>query len=245
MNTRKWVRFTVFNALVFAVAACTHQPSNPRDPLEPMNRQIYQFNDKADRYVMKPVATSYHNVAPQPVRTGVNNFFSNLGDASSAVNYTLQGRAAPAFYNASRFVLNSTVGLLGFLDVTGEEQRRYKRSGFGDTFARWGWKNSNYLVMPLMGPSTVRDGSGTVAGMAFQNDVIYGHPDPLAKNVSSAASAISTRERLLGLEDTLEGAALDPYAYIRDGWLQIRAKQVGDTLPQTKEEDINIDDLVK
>lgn len=230
--------------VVLMMTGCTSHPSNPRDPLEPMNRQTYKFNDKADHYVMKPVAQTYRAVTPVPVRTGVNNFFRNLGDASSAVNYALQIRPEASFYCFSRFLLNSTVGLLGLFDVT-QEQRRYAQTGFGDTFARWGWKNSNYLVLPLMGPSTLRDGAGTFSGMAFQNNVIYGHPHPDAKALSGAMSALSTRERLLGVEDTLEKAALDPYAYMRDGWLQIRAKRVGDDPPQRDEEDINIDDLVK
>ncbi len=227
------------------LTACTSTPSNPRDPLEPMNRAIFTFNDKADHYVMEPVAKGYRQVAPQPVRTGVRNFFSNLGDASSSVNYALQGRGEAAFYNLSRFILNSTAGLFGFLDVTGEEQRRFRQTGFGDTFARWGWKDSSYFVMPLMGPSTLRDGTGTVSGMAFQNNVLYGHPHDDARALSGAASAVNTRERLLGLETTIKGAALDPYSYARDGWLQIRATQVGDTPPQAEQDDIDIDDLVE
>jgi phospholipid-binding lipoprotein MlaA len=242
---RHHAHFFALVSMLLLMTGCTSQASHPRDPLEPMNRQIYKFNDKADRYVMKPVAQSYRAVAPIPVRTGVKNFFSNLGDASSMVNYALQAQPESAFYSFSRFLLNSTVGILGLFDVTGEGQRRYQHTGFGDTFARWGWKNSSYLVMPLMGPSTLRDGTGTVAGMAFQSNVIYGHPHQDAKMLSGSVSAISTRERLLGVEDTLEKAALDPYAYMRDGWLQIRAKRVGDDPLQKGEEDINIDDLVK
>ncbi|HQQ63132.1 MAG TPA: VacJ family lipoprotein [Pseudomonadales bacterium] len=243
--TRKYYSRGVLCVLLVLAAGCTSHPSNPRDPLEPMNREIYKFNDKADRYVMKPVAETYRDVTPKGVRKGVSNFFSNLGDASSTVNYALQARPEASFYSFSRFLLNTTVGVLGLFDVTGEEQRRFAKTGFGDTFARWGWKNSSYFVMPLMGPSTLRDSTGTVSGMAFQNNVIYGHPHQDVRIASGTLSALSTRERLLGVEDTLEKAALDPYAYMRDGWLQYRAKQIGDSSAQKSEEEIDIDDLVK
>lgn len=227
------------------LSGCAGWWEHPRDPLEPMNRAIYRFNEEADRYVMKPVAETYRDVTPDPVRMSIRRFFNNLGDASSAVNYTLQARPEPAFYSFARFTLNSTAGVLGFFDVTGEDERRFAQTGFGDTFARWGWKNSSYFVIPLLGPSTLRDGTGLVAGSAFQNNVLYGSPHDDALMLSGVAGAVSTRERLLGLEETVKGAALDPYAYTRDGWLQMRARTTGDDPPQSADEDIDIDDLVE
>jgi phospholipid-binding lipoprotein MlaA len=226
-------------------AGCTGTAGNSRDPLEPMNRATYRFNDKADHYVMRPVAEGYRYVTPQPVRNGITNFFNNLGEVSSTLNYSLQGKPEPAFYSFARFTLNSTAGVLGFFDMTGEQQRRFPATGFGDTFARWGWKNSSYLVLPLLGPSTVRDGAGVVAGAAFQNSVVYGNPHNDATLLSGVVGAVSARERLLGLEDTVKGAALDPYSYVRDGWLQIRAKTTGDDPVQSADEDINIDELME
>jgi phospholipid-binding lipoprotein MlaA len=161
------------------------------------------------------------------------------------VNYALQAEPEPAFYSFSRFALNSTAGVLGFFDVTGEKQRRFPATSFGDTFAVWGWRDSSYLVLPLMGPSTLRDGTGAVAGSMFRNNVIYNHPHDDAVLLSNSVNALSTRERLLGLEDAIQGAALDPYVYTRDGWLQIRAKTTGDTPVQSKEEDLDIDDLME
>lgn len=227
------------------LSGCAGWWEHPRDPLEPMNRAIYRFNEEADRYVMKPVAETYRDVTPDPVRMSIRRFFNNLGDASSAVNYTLQARPEPAFYSFARFTLNSTAGVLGFFDVTGEDERRFAQTGFGDTFARWGWKNSSYFVIPLLGPSTLRDGTGLVAGSAFQNNVLYGSPHDDALMLSGVTGAVSTRERLLGLEETVKGAALDPYAYTRDGWLQMRARTTGDDPPQSADEDIDIDDLVE
>lgn len=232
-------------ALLFSflplLTACAS--SNSRDPLEPMNRAVYQFNDKADAYVMKPVAEGYRAITPQPVRTGVRNFFNNLDDMSSTVNYALQAKPLPSFYSFSRVVLNSTAGILGVFDLTGEKQRRFAKTDFGETLARWGWKNSAYLVLPLYGPSTVRDGIGEVADTAFRNEIIYSNPHSDRRSLSGVTSAISTRESLLGVEDTIKDAALDPYAYTRDGWLQIRAKTTGDDTGHSNPEDDNIDNI--
>lgn len=245
MFSKKMLVFVLLSAGSVLLSGCAGAGGNSRDPLEPMNRTVFKFNDKADHYVMRPVARGYRAVTPQLVRNSVRNFFSNLGDASSTVNYTLQGRPEPAFYSFSRFTLNSTAGVLGFFDVTGEDQRRFPATGFGDTFARWGWKNSSYLVLPLFGPSTVRDGTGLAAGAVFQNQVVYGNPHDDASLLSGVMGAVSTREKLLGLEDAVKAAALDPYSYVRDGWLQIRAKTTGDDPVQSSEDDMDIDDLVE
>jgi len=226
-----------------ALISCTSTPSNPRDPLEPLNRGIYKFNDKADRWVMKPVAQTYHDYTPKFLRSGVRNFFNNLSDASSSVNYALQGEAKPSLYNLSRFLLNTTVGMFGLFDVMSGHERSYQQTDFGDTFAAWGWRNSSYFVMPLAGPSTLRDGSGTIASISFQSNVLYNHPSDETSTSSTIISGINAREKLLGVEDIISNAALDPYAYTRDAWLQIRGKQAGDDI-QKHEEDINIDDLM-
>ncbi len=226
-------------------SACTSTPSNPHDPLEPMNRAIYRFNDKADRWVIKPVAQSYHDYTPLFMRRGVDNFFNNLNDANSGVTFALQGEGKASLYNFSRFILNSTVGLLGFIDITSGHERSYEQSNFGDTFSRWGWKDSTYLVLPLAGPSTLRDGVGKIGDITFRENTLYSNPHNDAKLISNMVDGINTREKLLGVEDTIDGAALDPYSYMRDAWLQIRAKKTGDTVPQQNgEEEFNIDDLV-
>jgi len=245
MISRKKLSTFLLCPLLLMLAGCASSVGNARDPLESMNRSIYRFNDKADHYVMRPVAEGYRYAMPQPVRTSVRNFFSNLGDISSILNYSLQAKPEPAFYCFARATLNSTAGMLGFFDLTGEERRRFPATGFGDTFARWGWKDSSYLVLPLLGPSTFRDGAGLVAGGMFQNALIYGNPHDDATVLSGVVGAVSAREGLLGLEDTIDGAALDAYSYTRDAWLQIRAKTTGDSPVQPLEEDIDIDDLME
>jgi len=194
---------------------------------------------------MKPVAQGYHDYTPNFFRRGIDNFFSNLSDANSSLNYALQGEGKASAYNLSRFLLNSTVGLLGLIDVTSGHDRTYAQTGFGDTFADWGWKNSSYLVIPLLGPSTLRDGTGIFANSSFRNSALYQNPHEDAELLSAAVDGINTREKLLGIEDTINGAALDPYVYMRDAWLQIRAKKTGDDSPQQEEDDFNIDDLMQ
>jgi phospholipid-binding lipoprotein MlaA len=233
--------FFVFCALL--ICGCTATPSNPRDPLEPLNRGIYKFNDKADRWVMKPVAQSYHDYMPSLVRTGVSNFFNNLNDANSIVNYALQGQVEPSLYNLARFLLNSTVGVAGLFDVSSGQERIYQQTSFGDTFAVWGWKNSSYFVIPLAGPSTLRDGTGLLADITFRDNTLYSNPTENIRRISTVINAVSTRDKLLGVESIISDAALDPYSYTRDAWLQVRAKRAGDDVPKS-EEDFDIDDLM-
>lgn len=193
---------------------------------------------------MKPVAETYRDYTPQFFRTGVRNFYRNLGDAVSSVTYALRGEAKPSLYNLSRFFLNSTVGILGLVDVTSGQERTYQQNDFGDTFAAWGWKNSNYFVLPLIGPSTFRDATGLGTDLVFRHNTIYSNPSEKSILISDTVNIIYRREELLGVDDIITGAALDPYAYTRDAWLQMRAKEAGDDIPKSEEDDIDIDDLM-
>lgn len=239
------MRLFIVALVLIITAGCSTTGANQRDPLQPMNRAIYQFNDKADRWVMKPVAQGYRDYTPSLVRTGVSNFFSNLNDANSAVNYTLQGEPAAAFDVFTRFMFNSTIGLLGLFDITTSSERHYERTGFGDTFASWGWKDSIYLVIPFSGPSTLRDGTGQMGDLVFRENTLYSNPHDDAKLISNVINGVETRERLLGIEETIDEAALDPYIYVRDAWLQMRAKKTGDTPINNGEEELDIDELME
>lgn len=224
------------------LAACAGTPSHPQDPLEPMNRAVYRFNDVADRNVLKPVAKAYRAVTPQPVRTGVGNFFDNLRDVYSAANNAVQGKGENALNDVLRVSFNSTFGLLGLIDVATPMGLKNNKTTLGDTFAHYGWQNSSYLVLPLLGPSTVRDGTGTLLTIAGEPSIYHSNGDA---NAARVLNAINTREKLLGLDDVVDGAALDGYSYIRDGFLQIRAHQLNQTpAKQQEEDDIDIDQLV-
>ncbi len=225
------------------LAGCATQPSNPRDPLEPMNRAVYRFNDAADRAVAKPVAKAYHSVTPLPVRIAVNNFFDNLRDVYSAVSNTLRADPERALNDTMRVAMNSTFGLFGLIDIATPAGLKDNKNTLGDTFASWGWKQSNYLVLPLMGPSTVRDGTGfgIVAAMTPERNLYH---SPAAANVATGLNLVSKREQLLGLEEVLDNAALDPYAYTRDAYLQVRDKSLGIAPPKNEDDDLSIDAIM-
>ncbi|HEX7987439.1 MAG TPA: VacJ family lipoprotein, partial [Duganella sp.] len=130
---------------------------NPRDPYESYNRAMFSFNDKVDTYALKPVATVYRDVTPSFVQTGVGNFFGNLGDAWTAVNNLLQGKGEAGMTDVTRFALNSTLGILGLFDIASEAGLQKHKEDFGQTLGTWGVSSGPYLMLPLLGPSTVRD----------------------------------------------------------------------------------------
>jgi phospholipid-binding lipoprotein MlaA len=228
---------------VLAVSGCASNPSNPMDPLEPLNRKIYAFNDNVDHYVAKPVAQAYHNVTPQPFRIAVNNFFDNILDAYSAVNNALRAEPKKALSDLMRVAINTTFGVFGLVDFATPAGLPSNKTTLGDTLATWGWKNSSYFVMPFFGPSTIRDGTGTTVTLYYSPDrKLYN--GPAAANTADAFYVVSKRERLLGVEESVQEAAIDPYSYTRDAFLQIRAKQVGGTQPTSPQDEIDIDQLM-
>ncbi|WP_291145681.1 VacJ family lipoprotein [Hydrogenophaga sp.] len=211
------------------LAGCATGPdANPRDPLEPFNRGVQKFNDAADEAVFKPVATAYVNVAPSPLRTGVNNFFGNLGDLWSAVNAGFQLRPRETTENLLRFSINTVLGFGGVLDIASEAGIPRTRIDFGQTMGRWGVPSGPYLVLPIFGPSTVRDTGGLVVD-AVGDPVGYVDHVP-TRNSLYALRAVDTRAQLLRASNLLEGAALDKYSFTRDFYLNRRQRQIDDMI---------------
>ena len=208
------------------LAGCASGPAvEARDPLEPLNRSIYQFNEGVDRVVLKPVATAYVDVMPSPVRSGVGNFFDNLRDAWSAVNAALQARPREAAENTMRFAVNSTFGLVGVLDVASEMGLERTTLDFGQTLGRWGMPSGPYLMLPLLGPSTLRDAAAlSVDG---QGDALGSLGHVPTRNQLTALRLVDKRASLLRAGDMLEQAALDRYSFVRDSCLQRRQSQIG------------------
>ncbi|EER62215.1 VacJ family lipoprotein [Acidovorax delafieldii 2AN] len=206
------------------LAGCASGPgANPNDPLEPYNRSMTRFNDDVDTALLKPVATAYKEVVPSTVRTGVNNFFGNLGDAWSFVNSVLQLRAEEALSSLVRFNVNTVFGLGGVFDVASEMGVERNRQDFGLTLGRWGVPTGPYLVLPLLGPSTVRDTAALPVDM--QGNLVR-QVDPVStRNSLYALRAVDTRASLLGAGAVLEGAALDKYSFTRDVYLRVRAQR--------------------
>jgi phospholipid-binding lipoprotein MlaA len=221
----KVLRLAALCTLLLAGGCATH-PSNPQDPLEPMNRKIYAFNDTLDRAVAKPIAKGYRAVTPQPVRTGVSNFFDNILDAYSFVNDVLSVQPVKAMNDLMRVAINSTFGVFGLVDFATPMGLQSNKTSLGDTFARWGWKDSDYLVLPLLGPSTIRDGIGTVTTVYVSPDRRLIYKNPATANTAWGLELIDKRQRLLEVTDALDEAALDPYSYSRDAYLQLRAAQI-------------------
>lgn len=226
----KSITFFLSCALVIAVSGCASQSN--RDPLEGINRGIYKFNDVTDKAVFKPVATAYKTVTPTPIRTGFNNFFSNLGSVTSVFNNLLQFKFSNAFSEAGRFVINSTFGLAGFIDVAGMDKIPVHKEDFGQTLGYWGAGSGAYLVLPILGPSSLRDATGLVVDTTTTDPITYTHNIGQIRlhNQLRAAQFLDKRTELLTATDLVDEASLDPYAFMRDAYLQRRASLVQDGL---------------
>jgi phospholipid-binding lipoprotein MlaA len=224
-------------ALVLMVSGCATQAN--KDPLEGMNRGIYKFNDVTDRALFKPVATAYKAVAPTPVRKGFNNFFNNLGSITTVLNDLLQLKFANAFTDAGRFVINSTFGLAGFIDVAGMDKIPNHKEDFGQTLGYWGAGNGAYLVLPFLGSSSLRDTTGLVFDTVTTDPITYTHNIGQVRlhNQLRAAQFIDKRTELLDAKDIVDEASLDPYAFARDAYLQRRESLVADGVSNNKRDD--------
>lgn len=216
--------------LASAVGCATGPDANPRDPMEPFNRGVYKFNDVVDDAVLKPVATAYQQVTPSMVQSGVSNFFENLGDLRSSVHAGLQLRPREASENFMRFGVNTVFGLAGILDVASEVGIPRTRMDMGHTLGRWGVPAGAYLVLPILGPSSVRDGAGMLVDMNV--DPLSGMNDVSARNSLTALRIVDTRAGLLRATSLLDEAALDPYSFTRDLYISRRQSQVDDMIDQ-------------
>jgi len=211
--------------MVTLVAGCATGPdANPQDPLEPFNRNMSEFNESVDAMVLKPVATVYRDVTPDLVRTGVSNFFANLGDVWSFINATLQLRPREASENFLRFGVNTAFGMGGVLDIASEMGIERTRLDFGQTLGRWGVPPGPYLVLPIFGPSSIRDAAGF--GVEARGDLVQGIDSTGTRNALTVLRAVETRANLLRATSMLEGAALDKYSFTRDVYLRRRQSQI-------------------
>jgi phospholipid-binding lipoprotein MlaA len=202
---------------------------NSRDPLESLNRATFAFNETVDKAALKPVAQGYEAVVPAKARDGVSNFFGNIADVFIGVNNLLQGKVRDAVDDVGRVLVNSTVGVLGVMDVASDWGMEKHDEDFGQTFGRWGVGSGAYLVVPLFGPRDVRDTAGLVLD-SVTDPVGYIDNIP-TRNTLLVTRVISDRAALLPAEKVIEEAALDKYSYIRDGYLQRRRSLIHDGAP--------------
>jgi phospholipid-binding lipoprotein MlaA len=199
------------------------------DPLEPVNRVIFNINDSLDRNIVKPVAQKYVDFVPRLVRAGVSNVFGNVSDAFSAINNLLQGKKEPFGSDLGRVLVNSTFGLGGIFDIASEANVEKYNEDFGQTLGWWGIGPGPYLVLPILGPSNARDATGLVA-QAWIDPVNQVTP-AVNQYELIGARALDTRASLLGTDDLVSGAALDKYTFIRSAYMQRRRSLVYDGKP--------------
>ncbi len=215
--------------------ATINGPTEPHDPFERYNRAMFQFNDSLDKAVIKPVAKAYVAVVPTPVNKGVTNFFGNLGDVVVTINDLLQFKLGQAASDATRVIVNSTLGLLGIIDVATPMGLRKHREDFGQTLGRWGIGSGPYLVLPFFGPSSPRDGIGLYVDYS-QFDITFNRvEDDATRHSMFVIDVVDTRAGLLSASRILDAAALDPYAFTREAYLQRRRNLVYDGNPPIEE----------
>lgn len=230
---------SLFLAILFAMTLSACASTGNNDPLEGMNRGIYKFNDVTDKAVIKPIAGAYKAVLPSPVRSGVNNFFGNLGTFVSVINDLLQFKFDKAVTGAGRFVINSTFGIAGLVDVASMDGIEKRNEDFGQTLGHWGVGSGPYIVLPFLGPSSVRDTTGLVVDSVAFDPLAY-VDDPATRNSARALKILDKRAQLLPGSDLLDEAALDPYAFMRDAYFQRRQNQIHDgNVPDLEEEAYN------
>lgn len=219
-----WLPLTL--ALTVFLAGCASSQTaerHPDDPWEGFNRRVFVFNDVLDRYALKPVARGYRAITPDPVESSVGNFFANLLEPRTVVNSVLQGKGRNASLATSRFLINSTVGVGGLFDVASRMEITGDEEDFGQTLAVWGWRDSRYLMLPLLGPSTLRDTAGLPADRA--TDPVMYLDDETLETALMVLDVVDTRAGLLDREEMIQG---DRYRFIRDAYLQSREFDIND-----------------
>jgi phospholipid-binding lipoprotein MlaA len=212
--------------LALAGCATTGEARNPRDPWEPFNRHVYTFNEGLDRVLLKPVATLYRDKVPPLMRTGVSNFFNNISDGWSAVNSLLQFRLVPFEESLARFHINTMFGVFGIFDVASDLNIDRHREDFGQTLGRWGVPAGPYLMLPFLGPSTLRDAAALPVDRRYNLIHLY-WPDG-SREALYGVQAVDKRANLLRVGNVLEEAALDKYSFTRDAYLQRRRAEIND-----------------
>jgi len=240
MNKNRSIIGVILLSLLLAGCAGTQSrntdPEN--DPWEGYNRKVYAFNEGVDK-VVRPIAVGYDKIMPDPFQRGVGNFFRNLDAPVTYVNQVLQGKFKESVSTIGRFLVNSTVGLLGFFDVATKWGMPFYNEDLGQTLATWGYDNSRYLMLPFFGPSTFRDGTGRLA------DSFY-HPVGRVFHGSNRwglliIRGIDTRARYLDQDAELNDA-FDPYVLMRDVWMQNREYQIYDGDPPMLDYDLYLED---
>ncbi|MGD8711395.1 MAG: VacJ family lipoprotein [Thiohalophilus sp.] len=233
LTISRLLHLVLIAAVLMLTGCASSNGPGSNDPLESYNRAMYKFNDAVDRNIATPTAKAYKQVVPQPVRSGVSNFFSNLDDMWVMLNNLLQLKFTDAASDFSRVIWNSTIGLFGLIDVATPMGLPKHDEDFGQTLGSWGVGEGPYIVLPFLGPSTLRDTGGLVADWEY--DPLINIKDNETYWGAVILRAIDTRAELLGASRLLEQSGADPYTFMRDAYLQHRRNLVYDGEPPRPE----------
>ncbi len=230
----------IYTLIVIVCSGCAstgaRSDAEVNDPFERANRAIFRFNLAADRAILRPVATGYHNITPDPLERSISKFFTNLSSPVVIVGDLLQGKFKQAGSDTARFLINSTIGIFGFLDPAAHMGLEYHDEDIGQAFGRWGIGEGPYLMVPIVGPFSLRDGIGRVLELPFEP--IRYIEDTGGRNTAIVLYSIDKRVGLLPGDDALE-SAFDPYIFLRDAYLQRREYLLYDGDPPFLEDDFD------
>lgn len=228
-SPRRTVASAALAAALLLAGCATTGPATPGDPWEGFNRKVFAFNEAVDEAVLRPVAEAYRDTVPQLVRTGVSNVLGNVGDLWSSINHFLQGKGQSGFEQGMRFLTNTLFGLGGLLDPASEMGLKRQSEDFGQTLGKWGLGPGPYLVLPLLGPSSLRDGVGRVPDMAASPSNLF--DDTRANVAVTLLGAVDARAALLGVTGLADEVSLDKYSFFRQAYLSRRQDAVYDGAP--------------
>lgn len=253
LNKKVHRRYIIFNYVLWIgmLSGCA-TTFDQRDPYEKFNRHVFKFNQDVDKILLRPVAETYQTLVPAPIDKGISNFFSNINEIVVVTNDLLQFKFKQALFDAGRFFINTSMGVLGLFDVANENGLVKHDEDFGQTLGYWGFDHGPYLVLPFFGPSSMRDALGRSMDTFLDPRVYYATSERrdvqdfvISTNV---LRAIDVRADLLGVEEILDTAALDSYTYVRDAYLQRREYLIYDGHPpkqETFDEEDLFDDVEK
>lgn len=224
----KHLKMSAVMAVVF-LSACSSNKyvAKPNDPLEPLNRGFYKLNKTIDALYINPTSKIYDKIIPEAIRKLISNFFGNLNEIPTIINSLLQTKYQQAADSTARFTINSTLGVGGLFDIASKAKIKHAKEDFGKTLAVWGYQDSHYLVLPIVGPTTVRDGVGFV-GNAFITVPYY--LKPKWRNRYEFAYVVNRRSELQETESLITAAGVDEYTLVRDAYLQHREYTISDTV---------------
>lgn len=242
---RKGLQLIVLTLVMSFFVGCASipegQPRSKKDPWELVNRNVFSFNENLDKYVVKPITQVYEFIFPVYVRERFSNVFANVGDVYTAVNQLLQGKPKTAVEDLTRVIVNTTFGIGGIFDVATEAGLEKHSEDFGQTFGVWGIGDGPYIMLPLLGPSNVRD----TVGWAFdlQTDILLTYIDNIpVRNTITGVRIVDQRSKYLNSTSLLSEAAFDKYTFIRDAYIQRRRNRIYDGNPPLIDEDDDIPD---